>query len=121
MPLSDNFNKSLPLKRISPPFVLPFAASSRKIDNEVILFPEPDSPTIPIVFPFGTVKLTESLPIEVYKNLFYNEKSDYFTKENSVSGFDVYQAYTDIICNGKSKDLVNRFEKTLLVSRIIGI
>ena len=70
---------------------------------------------------FGTVKLPESLPIEVYKNLFYNEKSDYFTKENSVSGFDVYQAYTDIICNGKSKDLVNRFEKTLLVSRILGI
>lgn len=70
---------------------------------------------------FGTVKLPESLPIEVYKNLFYNEKSDYFTQNNVVSGFDVYQAYTDIICNGKSKDLVNRFEKTLLVSRIIGV
>lgn len=70
---------------------------------------------------FGTIKLPESLPIEVYKNLFYNEKSDYFTKEDFVSGFDVYQAYTDIICNGKSKDLVNRFEKTLLVSRILGI
>lgn len=70
---------------------------------------------------FGTVKLPESLPIEVYKNLFYNEKSDYYTTEESVSGFDVYQAYTDIICNGKSRDLVNRFEKTLLVSRIMGI
>lgn len=70
---------------------------------------------------FGTVKLTESLPIEVYKNLFYNEKSEYYTQDNVVSGFDVYQAYTDIICNGKSKDLVNRFEKTLLVSRIMGI
>lgn len=70
---------------------------------------------------FGTVKLTESLPIEVYKNLFYNEKSDYFTQNDIVSGFDVYQAYTDIICNGKSKDLVNRFEKTLLVGRIMGI
>ena len=70
---------------------------------------------------FGTVKLTESLPIEVYKNLFYNEKSEYYTQDNIVSGFDVYQAYTDIICNGKSKDLVNRFEKTLLVSRIMGI
>lgn len=70
---------------------------------------------------FGTVKLPESLPIEVYKNLFYNEKSDYYTTEDFVSGFDVYQAYTDIICNGKSKDLVNRFEKTLLVSRIMGI
>lgn len=70
---------------------------------------------------FGTIKLPESLPIEVYKNLFYNEKSDYYTTDNIVSGFDVYQAYTDIICNGKSKDLVNRFEKTLLVSRILGI
>ena len=70
---------------------------------------------------FGTVKLPESLPIEVYKNLFYNEKSDYFSKEGIVSGFDVYQAYTDIICNGKNKDLVNRFEKTLLVSQILGI
>lgn len=70
---------------------------------------------------FGTVKLPESLPIEVYKNLFYNEKSDYFTQNDIVSGFDVYQAYTDIICNGKSKDLVNRFEKTLLVSRILGV
>ena len=70
---------------------------------------------------FGTIKLPESLPIEVYKNLFYNEKSEYFTKDDRVSGFDVYQAYTDIICNGKSKDLVNRFEKTLLVSRIMGL
>ena len=70
---------------------------------------------------FGTVKLPESLPIEVYKNLFYNEKSEYFTKDGRVSGFDVYQAYTDIICNGKSKDLVNRFEKTLMVGQILGI
>ena len=70
---------------------------------------------------FGTVKLPESLPIEVYKNLFYNEKSPYFSKEGIVSGFDVYQAYTDIICNGKSKDLVNRFEKTLLVRSILGV
>lgn len=70
---------------------------------------------------FGAIKLTESLPIEVYKNLFYNDKSDYYTQDDVVSGFDVYQAYTDIICNGKNRDLVNRFEKTLLVSRILGI
>lgn len=70
---------------------------------------------------FGAIKLPESLPIEAYKNLFYNEKSEYFTKDDIVSGFNVYQAFTDIICNGKNKDLVNRFEKTLLVSRILGI
>jgi hypothetical protein len=70
---------------------------------------------------FGTVKLPESMPVEVYKDLFYDEKSDYYTEDNQVSGFNVYQAYTDIICNGKTRDLVNRFEKTLLVSRILGI
>lgn len=70
---------------------------------------------------FGTIKLSESLPIEVYKDLFYNDKSEYYTTDNSTSGFNVYQAYTDIICNGKSRDLVNRFEKTWLVSKIMGI
>lgn len=70
---------------------------------------------------FGSVKLNESLPIEAYKNLFYNEKSDYYTTDDRVSGFDVYQAYTDIISNGKNRDLVNRFEKILMVSKILGI
>ena len=70
---------------------------------------------------FGTIKLSESTPIEAYKNLFYNEKSPYFTKDDIITGFDAYQSFTDIICNGKSADLVNRFEKTYLVSQIMGI
>lgn len=70
---------------------------------------------------FGTVKLAESTPIEAYKNLFYNNKSEYYTKENTITGFDVYQSFTDLICNGKNADLVNRFEKCYLVSKIMGI
>lgn len=74
---------------------------------------------------FGTVKLAESTPIDAYKNLFYNDKSEYFTKENSVNGLQIYNSFTDIICNtGKStgkEELLNRFEKVYLVSKLLGI
>lgn len=73
---------------------------------------------------FGTVKLSESTPIDAYKNIFYNEKSDYYTTEDVVTGFDIYQSFTDLISNGKTantKELVNRFEKIQLVSQIMGL
>lgn len=76
------------------------------------------------ITPFGTVKLSESTPIDAYKNLFYNEKSPYYTDQDIVTGFDIYQSFTDLISNGKSestKELVNRFEKTQLVGQIMGI
>jgi hypothetical protein len=69
----------------------------------------------------GKVKLSETLPVEVYKNLFYNEKSDYYTEDSIVSGFDIYNCFTDLICNSKRADIVNRFEKTYLVKNIMGI
>ena len=69
----------------------------------------------------GKVKLSETIPVEAYKNLFYNDKSEYFTQNDIVTGFDVYQSFTDLICNGKKADLVNRFEKTYLVKEIMGI
>lgn len=74
---------------------------------------------------FGTVKLAESTPIDAYKNLFYNDKSEYYTKENIVDGLQIYNSFTDIICNsGKNtgkEELLNRFEKVYLVSKLLGI
>ena len=69
---------------------------------------------------FGTVKLAESTPIEVYKDLFYNEKSKYYTTDDRVDGFTVYNAFTELITQDK-RDLVNKFEKTLLIKDIMGI
>ena len=46
---------------------------------------------------FGSVKLAESAPIDVYKDLFYDEKSKYYTTDNVVDGFTVYNAFTDLI------------------------
>lgn len=74
---------------------------------------------------FGTIKLAESTPIEAYKNLFYNNKSDYYTEAEEVTGFDIYNSFTDLICNtgkGTNKaELVNRFEKVNLVGRLLGV
>lgn len=69
---------------------------------------------------FGAIKLSETTPIAAYKNLFYDEKSKYYTTDNVVDGFTVYNAFTDLITQDK-RDLVNKFEKTLLVKDIIGI
>ena len=69
---------------------------------------------------FGTVKIAESAPINVYKDLFYDEDSDYYVEGEEVDGFTVYNAFTDLITQDK-KDLVNKFEKTLLVKEIMDI
>ena len=69
---------------------------------------------------FGTVKLAESAPIDVYKDLFYDEKSKYYTTDDRVDGFTVYNAFTDLITQDK-KDLVNKFEKTLLIKDILNL
>ena len=69
---------------------------------------------------FGIVKIAESAPIDVYKDLFYDEKSGYYVSGEEVDGFTVYNAFTDLITQDK-KDLVNKFEKTLLVKEIMDI
>ena len=70
---------------------------------------------------FGKVKLSESTPIEAYKNLFYNEKSSYYSKESEVTGFDIYNSFTDLVCNGTRVDIINRFEKVFLVAKILNL
>lgn len=70
---------------------------------------------------FGTVKLAESIPVEAYKDIWYNDKSPYFTKDDRIDGFTCYNAFTDIISNDGDKDIMNKFEKILLVKNIMGI
>lgn len=68
---------------------------------------------------FGKVKLATSSIIDAYKNLFVNEDSEYFIKEDDpVSMFTVYNSFTDQICN-KDKDIMNKAEKTLLLTDIL--
>ena len=68
---------------------------------------------------FGTIKLPETLPIEVYKSVVLDAKSSYFAKNGLVDGFTLYNAFTDLITNDKGKDIVNKFEKILLINNLL--
>lgn len=71
---------------------------------------------------YGKVKVACSTPIDAYKSLVYDTESPYFQKDrNQINYFDIYNSFTDLICNDKDKDLVNKFEKCYLLSKILGI
>lgn len=70
---------------------------------------------------FGKVKLSTSFVIDAYKLLYQNKESNYYIPVNtSTSLFNIYNAFTQILSNDK-KDIVNKFEKCGLISRILGI
>lgn len=71
---------------------------------------------------YGKVKIACSTPIDAYKSLFEKEDSDYFFgNESTISMYNVYNAFTQMITDSRNKDSFNVFEKTLLVSYILGV
>jgi len=71
---------------------------------------------------FGKVKLAVSTPIDAYKQLFIDQESSYYIPEGlDPSMYDIYNSFTQIITDGIKKDLMNAFEKTILVNRILKI
>ena len=57
----ESFNRSIPSKVMLPSTILAVLEGIRRITEELVtLFPEPDSPTIPMVSPCFKVKLTPS-------------------------------------------------------------
>lgn len=71
---------------------------------------------------FGKVKIAVSTPIDAYKQLFIDSESDYFIPEGiNPSMYDVYNSFTQIVTDGMKKDILNTFEKTILINRILKI
>lgn len=71
---------------------------------------------------FGKSKLACSTPIDAYKLLFEKEDSEYYYHgDSSISMYNVYNAFTNVISDNRKKDFFNIFEKTLLVGSILGI
>lgn len=72
---------------------------------------------------YGKAKLAVSTPIDAYKSLFEKEDSEYYAGIDSgtVSMYQVYNAFTNILTDGMKKDPFNIFEKTLLLKNILGI
>lgn len=65
------------------------------------------------------VKISPIVSIEAYKSLLLDESSDYFVPlTREITKFDVYNAFTQIITDD-SKDILNRFEKTMMVNTLI--
>lgn len=68
---------------------------------------------------FGKVKLASSIAIDAYKQLFIDSNSDYYIPNGiEPSMFDVYNSFTQIVTHD-SKDIVNKFSKTILVSKLL--
>lgn len=72
---------------------------------------------------FTPVKLGVSNVVDAYKLLFEDAKSPYYVSADSggTDMFNVYNAFTEIISNKDTKDIINKCEKTLLLKDILSI
>jgi len=70
---------------------------------------------------FGKVKLAVSTPINAYKQLFIDSESDYYIPEGiDPSMFDIYNSFTQILTDD-SRDLINKFEKVMIINRLLKV
>lgn len=70
---------------------------------------------------YGKVKIAVSTPIDAYKLLFIDSESDYFIPEGiDPSLYDIYNSFTQIITDDK-KDIMNKFEKTMIINRLLKV
>lgn len=69
----------------------------------------------------GKVKLATSLPVDVYKSILKDKDSGYYISETEqISMLDLYKTFASKI-REDDKDIINRFEKTLLVNKVLKI
>ena len=70
---------------------------------------------------FGKVKLSTSLPIDAYKSLLIDKDSSYYIEDsiNEIKINQIYLAFADLIKN--DKDIINSFEKTVLLSKMFNL
>ena len=74
-----------------------------------------------ISYGFGYVKLPVTAPIDAYKQLFIDRESPYYVEETiDPTMYTVYNSFTNII-KDDSKDLLNKFEKTVIVDKILNL
>ena len=70
---------------------------------------------------FGKVKLASSTAIDAYKLLYEKEDSPYYVKPGETTDmFNVYNAWTQIVTDD-TRDIMNKAEKTLLLTNLFGI
>lgn len=65
------------------------------------------------------VKLPETLPIKIYKDVYLDSNSEYYANRQESTYYNIYNAFTDRITN--DDDLVNKYEKAYLAYKILGL
>lgn len=66
----------------------------------------------------GKIKLSNAVPIEVYKKTVLDKDSEYFSEDDMVSTFTLLQVFANQIRND-DKDIINRYEKTQLINNLL--
>lgn len=70
---------------------------------------------------FGKVKISTSTAIDAFKLLYQDNESPYYINPGTITDmFNIYNAFTQILTND-TKDVINKFEKTLLIKDILDI
>ena len=71
---------------------------------------------------YGKVKLATSTAVDAYKLLYEKKDSPYFVQPGqSTTMFNVYNAFTELITNVDTRDIINKTEKTLLLKDILAL
>jgi hypothetical protein len=67
------------------------------------------------------VRVSPNMPIEAYKSLYIDTESQYYVQPGKqASMFDVYNAFTQVITDDE-RDFINKFEKTMMVNRLLEV
>lgn len=71
---------------------------------------------------YGKIKLSSSAPIDAYKLLFEDRSSPYYINKDTKTTdlFHIYKAFAHTV-KTDAKDLMNKFEKTILIGQLLNI
>ena len=70
---------------------------------------------------FGKVKIAKTLPIDAYQQLFIDQSSNYYIPEGiDPNLYDIYNSFTQLITDDK-RDMMNKFEKTMIINRLLKV
>lgn len=68
---------------------------------------------------FNKIKIASSVAIDAYKQLFVDQKSKYFIPGGiSPTMFNIYNSFTQILTNDE-KDICHKFDKTLMIGKLL--
>lgn len=70
---------------------------------------------------FGKVKIANSIPVDAYKNILKDKDSEWYVPTtHEIYLRDIYNCLLYLV-QKDDKDIVNHFEKTMLINKILGL